>query len=245
MSNPTGSSYLSANQNYVWADGDVYEIQQTDAIEYAAPGASFGGLGVENQPHQMLLNKVQYVYRRMLADEANINNLLAKLNALTSAVNLNPPPPPSPNLYGPTPLPTRTNGWLKAATVDSSLGQIQIIWQWGTISLLPWAEEYPPSQPEEPPLPPAMQFSFPIPFPHACWMIKPYWQTSDTTDYLGWANGSQQNVLNLAVVTPLQPQNNQITYSLSEASGQEALIASIEFGTRGGLTGIGWIAVGY
>jgi hypothetical protein len=244
MPNPTGTSYLSANQNYAWADGDVYQIEQTDAVEYAAPGASFGGLGVENQPHQALLNKIQFVYRHLLADEQTLNRLAAILNALTCGVNLNPPAPSLPNLYGSQPLPTKTNGWLKASTNDVNLGQIQLIWQWGVITLLPWVEEYPPSQPEEPILPVSMEFSFPIPFPNACWAILPYLQTSDTTDPLGWANGAPQDVLTLAPITPLQPQNNKIVYSLTDNAFQ-SLGASLAYGNRGGITGIGWLAVGY
>jgi hypothetical protein len=62
--NPTGTVYLQANPNYVWADGDVYEIPQTDTIEAAAGGASFSGLGVVNQPHQLLLNKLGWLKRQ-------------------------------------------------------------------------------------------------------------------------------------------------------------------------------------
>lgn len=62
MANPSGSTYLQANLSYVWANGDVYEIPQTDTTEGAATGASFSGLGVDNQPHQLLLNKIQWLY---------------------------------------------------------------------------------------------------------------------------------------------------------------------------------------
>lgn len=62
MSNPSGSIYLQANNSYAWASGDVYEIPQTDTTEGAATGASFSGLGVDNQPHQILLNKAQWLY---------------------------------------------------------------------------------------------------------------------------------------------------------------------------------------
>lgn len=65
MANPTGSIYLQANGSYTWMDGDIYEIRQTDQVEAAATGASFGGIGVENQPHQILLNKAQWLYNRV------------------------------------------------------------------------------------------------------------------------------------------------------------------------------------
>ena len=72
MSNPTGTTYLTANPSYVWADGDVYEIQQTDQAEGAASGASFNGLGVENQPHQFLLNKINYLKQNLVQATSNV-----------------------------------------------------------------------------------------------------------------------------------------------------------------------------
>jgi hypothetical protein len=64
VANPTGTVYLQANPGYVWADGDVYQIPQTDTIEGAASGASFSGLGVVNQPHQLLLNKLGWLKKQ-------------------------------------------------------------------------------------------------------------------------------------------------------------------------------------
>jgi hypothetical protein len=72
MANPTGTTYLSANPSYVWMDGDVYEIPQTDTTEGAATGASFAGLGVDNQPHQMLLNKINYLKNRLVQASSNV-----------------------------------------------------------------------------------------------------------------------------------------------------------------------------
>jgi hypothetical protein len=70
--NPTGTTYLTANPSYVWADGDVYEIVQTDELEGAATGASFSGLGVENQPHQFLLNKINYLKQNLVQATSNV-----------------------------------------------------------------------------------------------------------------------------------------------------------------------------
>ena len=74
LSNPTGTVYLQANPNYVWADGDVYEIVQTDTIEGAASGASFGGLGVVNQPHQMLLNKLGWLKKQSVQGTSDVGS---------------------------------------------------------------------------------------------------------------------------------------------------------------------------
>jgi hypothetical protein len=76
MANPTGSTNLTENPAYVYTDGDVYQIPQTDTVEGAATGASFSGLGVDNQPHQVLLNKTKVLRNNQLADELNITNLL-------------------------------------------------------------------------------------------------------------------------------------------------------------------------
>jgi hypothetical protein len=77
MANPTGTQNLTENPAYVYTDGDVYQIPQTDTVEGAATGASFSGLGVENQPHQVLLNKTKVLRVNQLADEVNISTLLA------------------------------------------------------------------------------------------------------------------------------------------------------------------------
>ena len=72
MANPTGTTYLTANPGYVWADGDVYQIPQTDQAEGAATGASFSGQGVENQPHQFLLNKINYLKQNLVQATSNV-----------------------------------------------------------------------------------------------------------------------------------------------------------------------------
>lgn len=54
---------------------EVYAIQQTDAVEGAATGASFGGIGVSNQPHQQLANRTAYIKNRQDTNIANIGIL--------------------------------------------------------------------------------------------------------------------------------------------------------------------------
>jgi hypothetical protein len=151
MANPTGSTYLAANSGYTWVDGDIYQIPQTDQVEGAATGASFSGLGVENQPHQVLLNKIQLTHTKQLADEVNITNLLAFQALFTSAA-------------GPS-------GWAKIGELDTSRGQIDLIVQWGTINLI--GSNYSTVLASTP-----LSFSFPIAFPSACWLLHPYWQVN-------------------------------------------------------------------
>jgi hypothetical protein len=65
MPNPTGSTYLSALANYTWQDGDVYQIPQTDTVGRGSRRRFVNGLGVANQPHQEILNKLQLIVRQV------------------------------------------------------------------------------------------------------------------------------------------------------------------------------------
>jgi hypothetical protein len=113
VSNPTGG-YLIANNSYAWTSGDVYEIAQTDTVEGAAVSASFSGLGVDNAPHQVLLNKIQYVYNKQVVDEQNIAYALAFLGGFASDV-------------------AGSGGWATVQVQDSSRGMVQLVMQWGQV----------------------------------------------------------------------------------------------------------------
>jgi hypothetical protein len=147
MANPTGTVYLTAAPNYVWTDGDVYEIVQTDQQEGAALNASFGGLGVDNQPHQILLNKIELIHNHQVTDEANIT-AIANFEALFTG------------LMGP-------NGYAKIPVADVSRGLIQYIVQWGGY--------YPPGGVtgddggKVAGAFPSYTVTWPIPFPNACY----------------------------------------------------------------------------
>jgi len=113
MANPTGTIYLAANTLYTWTDGDIYQIPQTDSVEGAATGASFSGLGVENQPHQVLLNKIQLTHTRQVTDETNISVLQTFAALFTSSLG--------------------ASGWIRFGVQDAAKGQVQAILQWGQI----------------------------------------------------------------------------------------------------------------
>jgi len=213
MANPTGSTYLQANLGYTWADGDVYQIPQTDQVEGAATGASFSGLGVENQPHQLLLNKIQLIHSKQLTDETNISALQTFAALFTSTV-------------GPS-------GWLKIGSQDTVRGQIQIILQWGVINLI--GSSYSALLTNTP-----LNFNFPIAFPNAIWRLWPYWETN-------WAANVSQvgNILSLQTLTPLQLQGNKIVLG-TPSSFVPGLVRIAHTATDGGgITGIGWVAIGY
>jgi hypothetical protein len=165
VANPTGSTYLQANLGYTWSDGDIYEIQQTDQVEGAAVGASFSGLGVDNQPHQVILNKLQLTHLNQVTDETNIANLMTFAALFTSAV-------------GPS-------GYIKLGVQDVSRGQIQFIVQWGVVSLITsnTLNVLPAGYYLYP-------FNFPIAFPHAIYGIMPWFQSNGWL-YRGGHQGGQ------------------------------------------------------
>jgi hypothetical protein len=222
MANPTGSAYLTANTGYVWMDGDVYEIPQTDQVEGAATGASFSGLGVENQPHQVILNKVNYTHAKQLTDEANIAALQAFMNLFTSSV-------------GPT-------GYRKMPTQDSVLGSIVLIEQWGVISLLGLGGVALRNG--------LFTFNFPIAFPNAIWMLEPYWMSNAVGNGPGGAELALLGgiPLILEAITPLQKQGNTIASDLTDAEGggnTGTIYVANSANDGRGITGIGWRALGY
>jgi hypothetical protein len=217
MANPTGSTYLAANPFYTWVDGDVYEIPQTDQLEGAATGASFSGLGVVNQPHQLLLNKIQKIHGNQLVDETNISTLQIFQSLFTSAVGV--------------------NGYLKLGAQDTSRGQIDIIFQWGTISLLGVSAAALKNG--------LWSFNFPIAFPNAIWMLLPYFQSNATSGDLALGGAGS---LVLEALTPLNQQGNQIATDrmIGTGAGSDISIGVASSPNDGkGLTGIGWVALGY
>jgi hypothetical protein len=94
---------------------EIYEIQQADAVEGAALGASFGGIGVSNQPHQQLANRTALLKQRQ---DVNISNITALQSfAAGFAGSL------------------QANGYIQIPIMDVSRGQITAIIQWGYYSL--------------------------------------------------------------------------------------------------------------
>jgi len=216
MANPTGG-YLTENTGYVWADGDIYEIAQTDTAEGAATGASFSGLGVENEPHQVLLNKIKLTHTKQIADENNIAALQAFVGLFTGTIG--------------------QNGFVKIPFLDSVHGSIELIVQWGFYSfvglnLASVANE-------------AFAVTFPTAFTTACYMTFATFSTNNvghpgafylqslTMEPVGPPYG-------LTGVTYFVDQANDAAPS----SGTTVYIANPSAGIKG-LTGFQWVAIGY
>ncbi len=62
-------------------------------------------------------------------------------------------------------------------------------------------------------------------------MLIPYWQSNTTSTFMPTTG------MPIAAVTPLVKQGNQIAYGNVQKQ--------IAYGTTPGLTGIGWVALGY
>jgi hypothetical protein len=90
---------------------EVYEIQATDAVEGAATGASFGGLGLSNQPHQQLANRTAFLKERQ---DTNIGNISA-LQSFTALFKGQ----------------MAANGYAQVPFLDVNRGLITATIQWG------------------------------------------------------------------------------------------------------------------
>jgi tail fiber protein gp53 len=97
-----------------WTDNEIYEIASADLVEGAASGASFGGIGIDNQPHQQLANRTAFLKGRQDTNIANIGVLQAFVAKFVSLL--------------------AANGFIKIPVVDQNLGAQVVIIQWGTVT---------------------------------------------------------------------------------------------------------------
>jgi hypothetical protein len=110
---------------------EIYELQQTDAVEGAASGASFGGIGISNQPHQQLANRTALLKQRQDVNIGSIAVLQAFVARFTGLL--------------------QANGYIQIPVADVSRGPITAIIQWGYYALpqagIPSDTEYPVTWP--------------------------------------------------------------------------------------------------
>jgi len=99
--------------NPEFTGNEIYEIQATDPVEGAAAGASFGGIGISNEPHQQLANRSAFLKQRQDINIANIGVLQAFMAAFVGSL--------------------QSNGYLKIPILDTSRGAIVAIIQWGQV----------------------------------------------------------------------------------------------------------------
>lgn len=128
---------------------EVYEILATDKVEGAAAGASFGGIGLSNQPHQQLANRTAFLKQRQDVNISNIAGLLA-FEALFKGS-------------------AQPSGYLEIPYMDVNYGLRTMIIEWGNVNFgQPGDGEglYGP-------------YNFPIPFPNACLAFVPISMTPE------------------------------------------------------------------
>ena len=90
---------------------EVYELQQTDAVEGAGSGASFGGLGNDNQPHQQLANRTAWAMLLIAQLTAWVAMLLTWMGTFQCSLGV--------------------NGYIKIGMADIGLGSVVFVAQWG------------------------------------------------------------------------------------------------------------------
>jgi len=94
-----------------FAANEVYQIGAADRVEGAADGASFGGLGLSNQPHQQLANRTALLKQRQDNNIAAIGVLQAFAAKFVGSL--------------------QANGYLKIPLSDVTRGSVTAIIQWG------------------------------------------------------------------------------------------------------------------
>ena len=140
---------------------EIYEIQATDPVEGAAIGASFGGIGISNQPAQQLANRTALLNNHRITDEGNIATLQAFVAQFVGTM-------------GP-------NGYIEIPVADTAKGQIQYVVEWGFYSL----EGQPASAIHNV----GFSVSFPFAFPHACEWATSTWASNFFTPPGPFQNG--------------------------------------------------------
>ena len=84
--------------NPEYTPNEIYAIASTDSVEGWSAGSSFGGIGVDNYPHQQLANRTSWLYgqvNNLNSAVSAIQNKLIKSGTVTSysinpGVNLTP-----------------------------------------------------------------------------------------------------------------------------------------------------------
>ncbi|HUO06588.1 MAG TPA: hypothetical protein VMU16_15445 [Candidatus Binataceae bacterium] len=107
-------SNLLDNPGAEWTNNEVPEIAATDFVEGAQTGATDGGLGIDNIPHQVLANRTSFLKQRQDVNITNIGVLQAFVAQFAGSFK-NP------------------GGYLKIPLNDVNLGAIVAIVQWGVV----------------------------------------------------------------------------------------------------------------
>lgn len=191
-----------------YSANEIYEIQQTDPVEGAGTGASFGGIGVSNQPHQQLANRTSFIKNRQDTNIANIGVLQAFTALFAGAMG--------------------TNGYVTIPFADVNRGQIEIILQWGFFSFAGLSASGVENE--------LFTISLPVAFSNASEWAVGHYASNNVANRGALVNSA----LMLEPVTPLG--KSTISF-FSDWNGQGSV--TIAGGTKTGLTGFFWLALGF
>jgi hypothetical protein len=191
-----------------FAANEVYEIQQIDAVEGAAIGASFNGIGVSNQPHQQLANRTAFLKTRQDTNLVNIG-ILQSFTALFSGS------------MGP-------NGYLAVPFNDVNRGQISAIVQWGFYSFAGLSGNAVANA--------TFTITLPTSFSNANEFAFAVYTSNNTT-------GDGALVEASLVLEPITPLGKSSISFFSDWDGSGSI--GIANGSKPGLTGFFWMALGF
>ncbi len=215
MANLSDNPSFSANE--------VYEIQATEAVEGAAVGASFGGVGRDNQPHQQLANRTALLKNRQDVNIGNIAALLAFMARFTGSL--------------------QQSGYLEVPIADVNRGAVNAIAQWGFIPLI--GTDFAPGSPFMDGTTAVKAINFPIAFPNAI-LLPPLAALGGTWDFHNWPIQSNETGgnLNFPVVSATYSRTGA-TFMVRNlgipASGMPALWLQ----PSQGQIGVIWLALGF
>ncbi len=132
---------------------EIYQIQATDKVEGAAEGASFGGIGISNQPHQQLADRTAYLKQRQDTNIGNIGALQSFAGMFKGSM--------------------AASGYLEIPFMDVNRGLIAALVQWGFCSIDGLVQAQLTNQ--------ALSISFPMEFPAACEWVIGQWGSNNQT----------------------------------------------------------------
>ncbi len=132
---------------------EIYQIHATDPVEGAADGASFGGIGISNQPHQQLADRTAFLKQRQDTNIGNIGALQSFTGMFRGVM--------------------AANGYVQIPFMDVNRGLIAGLVQWGFCSIDGLVQSQLTNQ--------ALTIPFPVQFPAACEWVIAQWASNDQT----------------------------------------------------------------
>jgi hypothetical protein len=177
---------------------EIYEIQATDPVQGAASGASFGGIGVSNQPHQQLANRTAFLKNRQDTNVASIAALQAFMAAFAGSL--------------------QPSGYVKIPIADVSRGSVVAAAQWGFYSLIGQTASALKNA--------AFSISFPVAFTNLCLWAGAAWGTDSFTGagaFVGGTVALETGGFSKAGFNAFSDYDNAANINVSNGSSQQGI----------------------